>query len=187
MICAALAGCLPTTDTVADSLSQSRDRVILVGSFEITPKIEQRFSGRSSLFGTAEEFAGDRIITGFIPSGTTVTKTIFSTPFAGATHSVPLDNLYFIEVPRTAIVLKDSQYLLSDAGVDDIRLPGGLFSTSSPTAQVVYIGTVRFARDDFYAITDVRVIDRYAQAAAAVRSRYGANVTIAKALWQTGR
>lgn len=194
-ICAALAACLPETDTVADNVPRGADKVILVGSFEITPSIPQSLNNNKrvaaplerALFGSPEELVGNRLVTGFLPYGTRVTKTIYSSPLKGTTHSVPLDDLFFIEVDRSAIELQPGQYFLSDVGVDAIRLPGGLVTAAHPTAQVVYVGTVRYQRDDFYAITDVRVIDRYSQAAAQARRLYGPNVTIAKSLWRRGR
>ena len=195
VICTALSACIPSTDTVADDVSRRQDRVILVGSFEITPRIPQDLNVRRSvmrpteelLFGSAQDFAGNRLVTGFQPFGTRVQRTIYSTPFAGATHSVPLDELFFIEVDRTAIQLQPGQYFLSDAGVDTITLPGGLVTATHPSAQVVYVGAVRYRRDDFLAITDVQVVDQFSQAAAAARSRFGPDVTIAKSLWRPTR
>ena len=137
------------------------------------------------LFGSAEDFAGNRLMTGFLPFGTRVQQTIYSTPLAGSTHAVPLDDLFFIEVDRRALELQPGQFFLSDSGVDTIRVPGGLVTATHPTAQVIYVGTVRYSRNEFYAITDVRVIDRYGQAAAAARRQFGSDVTIAKALWRS--
>ena len=195
VFCAALAACIPETDSIADSVSRSSDKVILVGSFEITPSIPQALNTsqrvarplENALFGSAEDFVGNRLVTGFLPFGTRVTRTIYSTPWTGTTHSVPLDDLFFIEVDRTAIQLQPGQYFLSDSGVDTITLPGGLVTATHPSAQVVYVGTVRYRRDDFLAITDVNVSDRYSQAAAAIRSRYGPDTTIAKSLWRQAR
>jgi hypothetical protein len=195
VFCAALAACIPSTDTVADDVSRSSDKVILVGSFEITPSIPQMLNTNKriarpleeALFGSAEDALGSRLVTGFLPYGTRVSRTIYSTPWAGTTHSVPLDDLFFIEVDRTAIQLQPGQYFLSDSGIDSITLPGGLVTAAHPTAQVVYVGTVRYRRDDFFAITDVRVLDRFGQAAAEIKSRYGADTTIAKGLWLPAR
>lgn len=195
VFCAVLAACIPETDTIADNVSRSSDKVILVGSFEITPSIPQALNTsqrvarplENALFGSAEDVLGNRLVTGFLPYGTRVNKTIYSTPWKGTTHSVPLDDLFFIEVDRTAIQLQPGQYFLSDSGIDRIILPGGLVTATHPTAQVVYVGTVRYRRDDFFAITDMQVSDRYAQAAAAIRSRYGSGTTIAKSLWRSGR
>jgi len=195
LICAAITACVPTTESIADDVSRSTDKVILVGAFQITPTIPQSLNTprpisrgiEVPIFGTAEELVGNRLVTGFLPLGTQVRPSIFSGPLAGTTHSVPLDELYFIEVDRTAIELQPSQYFLSDMGVDSIRLPGNLATATHPTAQIVYVGTVRYTRDDFFAITDVRVSDRFAQAAAAARARYGSDVTIAKSLWRPTR
>jgi hypothetical protein len=195
VICAALAGCLPATDTVASDVSQSSNRVILVGSFELTPSVGQNLNLRQSvlrpaeeaLFGSPEDMLGNRLITGFQPFGTLVRETMFSTPWTGSTHAVPLDELFFIEVDRGAIQLQNGKYLLSDLGLDAMTLPGGFVTAAHPTAQIVYVGTLRYTRDDFLAITDVRVLDRYGQATAAARRLYGADVTIAKSLWRPFR
>ena len=195
VFCAALSACVPETDTIADTVSRSSDKVIIVGAFEITPKIPQRLDTNQrimrpveeALFGSPEDFVGDRLVTGFLPFGQQVRQSLWGNPWVGKTHSVPLDDLFFIEVERTALQMQPGQFFLSDWGLDTIDLPGGLVTATHPTADVVYVGTVRYRRDDFFAITDVRVLDRYSQAAAAVRSRYGANTTIAKSLWRPGR
>ncbi len=194
VFCAVLSACIPSTDTIADDVSRSADKVILVGSFEITPKIPQNLQRsqriaaplEEALFGTAEDAVGDRLVTGFLPYGTQVNRTIYSTPWAGTTHSVPLDDLFFIEVDRTAIELQPGQFFLNSGG-DAIKLPGGLVTAAHPTAQIVYVGAVRYRRDDFYAITDVRVLDRFSQAATAARARYGSQVTVARSLWRPAR
>ncbi|MGJ8621396.1 MAG: hypothetical protein ACSHW1_01375 [Yoonia sp.] len=193
-LCVALAACIPQTDTVADEVSRSANKVILVGSFEITPSIPQSLNTNkrvarpleNALFGSPEQMVGNRLVTGFLPYGTRVSQSIFSSPMSGATHSVPLGELFFVEVDRTAIQLQPGQYFLSDGFMDAITLPGGLVTATHPTAQVVYVGTVRYQRDDFYAITDVRVIDRYSQAVAQARRLYGPNVSVAKSLWRRG-
>ena len=194
VFCTAISACIPSTDTIANDVSRSSDKVILVGSFEITPKIPQNLQTSSrlaapleeALFGSAEDALGDRLVTGFLPYGTQVNKTIYSTPWAGTTHSVPLDDLFFIEVDRTTIEMQPSQFFLSSGG-DTIKLPGGLVTATHPTAQIVYVGAVRYRRDDFYAITDVRVLDRFSQAAAAARARYGSDVTVSRSLWRPAR
>lgn len=195
VLLAALSACIPETDTVAEDVSRSSDKVIIVGAFEITPKIPQRLNTdqrmmrpvEERLFGSAEDLVGDRLVTGFLPFGTQVRPSMWGNPWVGKTHSVPLDDLFFIEVERTALQMQPGQFFLSDWGPDSIVLPGGLVTATHPTADVVYVGTVRYRRDDFFAITDVRVLDRFSQAAAAVRSRYGANTTIAKSLWRPDR
>jgi hypothetical protein len=140
----------------------------------------------NALFGSPQDFVGNRLVTGFLPFGTQVRPSMF-TPFPGATHSVPLDDFFFIEVDRGAIQMQDGQYFLSDMGVDTIQLPGGFVTATHPSAQVVYVGTIRYTRDDFLAITNVRVLDRFNQAAAEARQRYGSNITVAKSLWRPAR
>lgn len=63
--CAAQSACIPTTETIADNVSRNQNRVILVGSFEITPSTPQDLNVRRSVMRPAEEFAGNRLVTGF--------------------------------------------------------------------------------------------------------------------------
>jgi hypothetical protein len=192
LACATLTACFPTTESVATDVSRSSSKVIIVGSFEITPSIPQQLDTSrliarpltDSVFGSAEDLVGNRLVTGFIPAGREVRQSFFGSPLAGATHSVPLEELFFIEVDRQALELLPSKYFLSDAGVDLIELPGGFVTATHPTAQVVYVGNLRYRRDDFFAVTDIRVTDRYGEAVAAARRLYGPNITVAKALWR---
>ena len=84
-------------------------------------------------------------------------------------------------------IMQNGQFLLSDMGVDSISLPGGFVTATHPSAQVVYVGTIRYSRDDFFAVTNVRILDRYSQAVSAARQLYGPDVTVAKSLWRTGQ
>jgi hypothetical protein len=46
----------------------------------------------------------------------------------------------------------------------------------------VYIGTLRYQRDEFFEITRVTVVDEYAQASAEFAKRFGSRQPLRKAL-----
>ena len=53
---------------------------------------------------------------------------------------------------------------------------------SFPTdAQAVYVGTIRYIRNDFYEIVDIQVIDNYEQAVEDLTARFGPGIELVRA------
>ena len=109
-----------------------------------------------------------------------------------ATGAVTLGKTFFLAVNRGqtlrysggAIVINDAAMFRGNTlggiygiwnliGTDHFRLPGGLKYSYAKTDRAVYIGTLQYHRDDFNAITNVKIKDEYAQANAELKSKYG--------------
>lgn len=66
--------------------------------------------------------------------------------------------------------------------MEKIYFPGGLQFTVEAEDQAVYLGTIRYRRNDFYEITDLDVLDEYSEAEKEFASKFGDGVTLRKAL-----
>lgn len=60
----------------------------------------------------------------------------------------------------------------------DMKLPGGLQYTLKPDDRAVYVGTLRYHRDDYNAITKTEFINDYARANQAFVAKYGSGVKL---------
>lgn len=89
---------------------------------------------------------------------------------------VDLGRDFYIRQPKSEKLLYSGGAVVMTAtnrGQDDIKLPGRLRYTVKPDDRAVYVGTVRYHRDDYNAITRVEVVDDYEAAKKAFVARYG--------------
>jgi len=68
------------------------------------------------------------------------------------------------------------------AGAQKAVLPSGYRVEIRPGDRAVYIGTIRYYRDDFFDIRKVEVIDDYEKASAEFRKKFGKRLALKKAL-----
>mgnify|MGYP001434112348 FL=1 len=73
-------------------------------------------------------------------------------------------------------------FLDAGPGMNRARFPGGLKVSLNPGDRAVYIGTLRYHRDEFFEITRVAVVDEYGAAQAEFTKKFGAGVPLRKAL-----
>ncbi len=87
----------------------------------------------------------------------------------------PLGEFFFVETPSRPFYIIGAQVLLASGGVrpDDVYLPGGLKVSVRSSDQAIYIGTLRYHRNEFFDITDVELIDEYDAARRALSRRFG--------------
>lgn len=65
---------------------------------------------------------------------------------------------------------------------DSIYFPGGWRYVASEQDQAIYIGTIKYRRNEFYEIVGVKVIDEYAQANREFAGKFGSGIKLRKAL-----
>ena len=70
----------------------------------------------------------------------------------------------------------------ADSTTSRARFPGGLRVALKEGDRAVYIGTLRYHRNEFFDITDVAVVDDYAAANAEYMKKFGNGVSLRKAL-----
>jgi len=182
---ALLAGCATINTEEASGLPTRQDQVILVGRFDMTPAIPQHFpNGPQQPYQNVVE---NRILTTFAINPSNERADFRSLMLSQNADAVPVGRTFFITVPRAQIFLNSGVYLThvpTAYGLNgEVFLPGGL-STSFPAhTDVVYVGTVRYTRGNFYEITNVNVVDEFAATRSEIVQKFGTGTTIAKALW----
>jgi hypothetical protein len=76
---------------------------------------------------------------------------------------------------------------MSGSGMSRARFPGGLKVEVEPGDRAVYIGTLRYHRDEFFGITRVTVVDEYGAADAEFRKKFGSSVLLRKTLMRPAK
>lgn len=101
--------------------------------------------------------------------------------FSDSSALVDLGKEFYIRQPMSktllvsggAVVIKTTNHVH-----EEIKLPGGLRYTLNPDDRAVYVGTVRYHRDDYNTITKTEVVDDYARVNREFVARYGAGLKL---------
>ncbi|OGI47340.1 MAG: hypothetical protein A2151_09330 [Candidatus Muproteobacteria bacterium RBG_16_65_34] len=184
---AALAGCAGGRPALENISELAADEVVLVGRVELVPPIKEfeqelntatsgRFRGRGHAIVAEEIYDLDAL------------------PMSAGTTSVffEFDKDFYIRQPRAptlyysgAVVLMRSTattsgYMGRNVSIDhaQLKLPGGVKFNIGPKDKAVYIGTLRYHRDAYNAVTKVEIVDDYAGANQRFTKKFGSRVSL---------
>jgi hypothetical protein len=161
-------------------------KVILVGKFILNPPLEkvEKESGKKKGFLQVHDPADymNTIFFSVTPQpAEKLDRTMMSAQWKNTLHAT-FGETYFKQADAGKSYLNAGMTYVDAVNMDKAWLPG--FMSFSPPAQAkaVYIGTVRYTRDDFWNITKVQVIDEYKSARAEFAKRFGKSIRLDKAL-----
>jgi len=177
-----LGGCVPALEEVKSAKDLQPNEVLLVGKVELVPKLEKVEQQNLKGIGTGK--FRDRFGLIFAAQKPTYKKGSQS----GTTYK-QMDNYALVEPGKTFFVryprgkpvyyLGGVIYLSSDGGsLDALKLPGGIKYLPRKNTRAIYLGTIRYFRDDYNAITKVQLIDQLVQAKRDLRKETGSNIPI---------
>lgn len=177
-----LGGCVPALEEVKSAKDLKPNEILLVGKVELVPKLEKFEQQNLKGLGTGK-FKG-RFGLIFAEQKPSYKKGSQS----GTTYK-QMDNYALVEPGKTFFVrypkgkpiyyLGGIIYLSSSGGsLDTMKLPGGIKYAPRKNARAIYLGTIRYYRDDYNAITKVRLVNQLGQAKRALQKETGANVPI---------
>jgi hypothetical protein len=181
LLALSVAACAPAPRAPLTSLDAlGRDEAVIVGRIELVPPLrkgEQRirgmvigdFENRMYLMtdGKLRPLPRDPRVADYAgrieaPIGSTFFVRSSSAPF------YVLGGVLFIEI--------------GGSGMDRVYFPGGLHVALKPGDRAVYVGTLRYHRDEFFEIKRVTVLDHYAAASAEFAAKFGKGERLRKAL-----
>ena len=174
----ALAGCLPSAlAPVSSTDGVGTGETILVGRVELVPPL-RKDEQRLTAMGTGQYENLMLLLTGERDRPLPADPKI-----ADYTDRIEakLGSLFFVRIRSTPFYIHGGIVLL-DSSMSRARFPGGLRVALKPGDRAVYIGTLRYHRNEFFDITDVQVVDEYAAANAEYSRKFGNGVPLAKAL-----
>jgi hypothetical protein len=180
LLALALAGCAPAPLAPVDSeRSVGSGETIVVGRVELVPPLqkgEQRLRG----IGTGAYENKMVLLTGErqrpLPADPAIAD------YADRIEAT-LGSLFFVRTRSSPFyILGGILFLEIGTGMNRAYFPGGLRVALKEGDRAVYIGTLRYHRDEFFEITRVTVVDEYNTAHAEFTKRFGSSVPLRKAL-----
>jgi hypothetical protein len=174
----ALAGCVPSAlAPVSSADGVGSGETIIVGRVELVPPL-RKGEQRLTAIGTGSYENKMLLLTGErdrpLPADPKIAD------YADRIEA-PLGGHFFVR-SRSAPFYIQGGIVLLDSAMSRARFPGGIRVALKEGDRAVYIGTLRYHRNEFFDITDVQVVDEYAAANAEYLKKFGAGVPLSKAL-----
>lgn len=181
VLLAALAGCAPAARAPLDSVDAlGGEEMVVVGRVELVPPLrkgEQRIRGM--VVGNFENRMF--LITDEQPRP--LPRELKLADYTGRVEA-PLGSTFFVRSRSAPFHLLGGVLFLDFGGDTQQRahFPGGMQVAARPGDRAVYIGTLRYHRDEFFEISRVVVVDEYAQANAEFVKKFGTRYPLRKVL-----
>lgn len=177
LLCLALQACaLPKMLPEATDLRTGDAEVIVIGKIELVPPIDPKYEQKThwNVIGEKRMLSRILIATGGQDKPVNTSKLDAADFQAGleAEWGVP----FMVKAPRQRTYLNGGLTHLDVIRMERLWFPGGYYFEVPAGAAAVYIGTLRYHRNDFNAITRVEVVDERKDVAAALKAGSAADV-----------
>lgn len=165
----------------ASSLNEvGPDEVIIVGTIEMAPLLksdEQSLTSKNVIYLT--DYRERNKNSAMIQLNT---QPEFDSAKTAITPK--LGSRFFIKIPKDHQYMVDGKILLkltqSYQSISEIQLPAWFKMDIRPGDKAVYIGRIKYTRDEFNSITSVELIDDFKSASREFSSRFGKQYTLRK-------
>jgi|KBSMisStandDraft_5_1062788.scaffolds.fasta_scaffold01310_20 hypothetical protein len=181
LLLAVAAGCAPAARAPLDRIEALDDgEMIVVGRVELVPPLrkgEQRIRG----IGTAG--LENRMLLIVDERSRPLPRDLAISDYAGRVEA-PLGETFFVRSRGAPFHVLGGVLFLDFGGDTQQRayFPGGLQVDARPGDRAVYIGTLRYHRDEFFEVSRVTVVDDYAEANAEFTRKFGSRHVLRKSL-----
>ena len=181
LLSSALGACVGPAREPVDSLAGlDRDETVVVGRIELVPplrKDEQKFKG--IVIGDLK----NKMILITDDQYRQLTDEPGMSDFSGRIEA-KLGKTFFVRSQSKPFFILGGMLYLDLGGSETNRayFPGGLKVSLKPGEKAVYIGTVRYNRNEFFEITKASIVDDYDRANAEFKKRFGTRYPLHKAL-----
>ncbi len=174
----AMGGCASRV-AVDDLSAVAAQEVIVVGRIELTPALtdeDQILQGlgtgkfKNKVYVITDEEWRDK--QGGIAAGDDAFEAMLGEPFYIKGPNKPF---YFL----TSVIYTE---VSSNGSMRNVNLPGGVKIELRNNDKAVYIGTIRYARNEYFDITKSEISDDYDRANAAFKKKFGVKYNLRKAL-----
>ena len=177
----ALAACAPAPREPLSGLeSLGRDEVVLVGRVEIVPPLRK---GEQKIGGNVIGNFKDRMFLLLDDKLRPLPQDPRVADYAGRIEA-PLGGTFFVRSKAAPAYLLGGILFLEFTGSSQQRVyfPGGLRVDVKPGDRAVYVGTLRYTRDEFFEIKRTQIVDEHREAAKEFAAKFGGGATLRKAL-----
>jgi hypothetical protein len=152
-------GCLgPRMVQHATDLHTAGSKIVVIGKFELWPPVVPELEQN-----TRWNVIGDERILNTLIMATGPTDTPVDSSFNGSGWQASIESQwgrpFMVELERQTTWLKGGMMQLDVMQQDRLWFPGGLYFDIPAGAKAVYIGTLRYTRNDFNTIVNMEVLD----------------------------
>jgi len=177
----ALASCAPAPRAPLTSLSAlGSDEVVVVGKVELVPALrkgEQKIRGMvvGNFENTVYLMMDEKLRP--LPQDPRIAD------YAGRIEA-RFGSTFFVRSKAAPAYILGGVLFLEIGGQSQERIyfPGGFQVAAKPGDRAIYIGTLRYQRDEFFEFQRITVVDEYKEANAEFQARFGGGQTLRKAL-----
>ena len=171
LCCLALQACsLPQALPPATDLKASTAEVVVIGKIELVPPINAEFEQRRhwNVIGQDRILNSVVVSTGaeYRPIDTSQPRSADFQNMLEAKWGVP----FMVKAPRQRTYLNGGMTHLDVLQQERLWFPGGYYFDVPSGAESVYIGTLRYHRNDFNVITKIEIVDERKDIAVALKN-----------------
>jgi hypothetical protein len=164
-----LSGCPSVRDEVKHAGNIGENEVIIVGKLEMVPALT-----------TAEQHSSVPEIHLIVDDKLRIFE---GRPTASDEFMiVNWGELFFRKNLNKTLYILIGRFFTSGSGVDEIFLPGIQKITIQSNDKAVYIGTIRYTRNEYFDITKTEIIDDFNKANTEFRKKFGSSIQLRKSL-----
>lgn len=186
VLAATLAGCVGAPLQPLDSASSlSSGETVIVGRIELVPPLEdgeQRVESK----GMVINLYADEMKNGVFLLTDAKSRNIGEPSISDYRNRIEakLEKPFYVRAKSAPFHINAAEIMMSvdRSGTSKVRLPARFRVDIRPGDRAVYIGTVRYHRDEFFEIKRVEVIDNYERERAAFNKKFGNGLTLKKAI-----
>lgn len=161
IVCLALQACsLPRALPPANDFKAGEGEVIVVGKVEVVPPIDPRFEQRTHWNAIGDKRYLEHVLLATAAEHRPVnTSQLDGGDFQGAIEAKP-GVPFMVKAPRRRTFMNGAVLHMDLLAQERLWFPGGFYFDVPKDAAAVYIGTLRYHRNDFNTITRVEVVDQ---------------------------
>lgn len=172
---------LPSAMQKASNLNTSPSDVIIVGKIELDPPIDTKYEQTTHAMVIGDDAILNKIVMSTGTDPKPVNTSITMSEWQNAIEAEQ-GKTFFLKSGRQRTYLKGAMITLDVVNQDRIWLPGDIHFDVPDNAHAVYIGTLRYTRNDFNDITKMEVLDEYRNALIEFKQQFGSDATMTRSL-----
>jgi len=178
LVCALLAACVGPALSPVESLGEvGSDQVVIVGRVELLPPLAKDEQNFKNMVGT--DMLRNKLLLITAEKWRRMSAAPERADYDNRIEA-PFEQTFFVRSSSKPFYILLGELWLS-AG-DKAYFPAGFRVDVRPTDKAVYIGTLRYRRDEFFQFTKRDVVDDYERANAEFRKKFGSKYALRKAL-----
>jgi len=177
----ALAACAPAPRAPLNALSElGGGEVVVVGKVELVPALRK---GEQKIRGNVVGNFENRMYLVMDEKLRPLPEDLRVADYAGRIEALMGSTFFVRSKAEPAYILGGVVFLdMGGSSQHKAYFPGGFQVAAKPGDRAVYIGTLRYHRDEFFEIQRVTVVDEYREASREFEAKFGKGQTLRKAL-----